>query len=225
MKNHASNAVAPGLDSWLKLMIGIGVIIVSTCTFFMHAFRQFILLPRGVTLTHGEVWELGAVAWSFFFVIYYVVKLPWTGHSTRDKYLAFLVCLGMPVATWFAIRSIVDHKYLIHFGWVVCIGLLFTVADTILWNSHGASQHGKMFRESWCVADLPLMVGCIVLFTFLYVDSDVEAPDVFLAGAISFQLLVSNVLFVMSQAGVIRRIWEKPKGPGAGSGKKKATAA
>src|SRR4029077_4164136 len=97
----------------------------------------------------------------------------------------------------------------LHFTFVLAIGVLFCVIDFSLFWWHSGIRH-KMFLETLWVADAPMIAGLLTLFLFqIYSKRVVQTSEmqVFLAGAISFQLIVSNVVFILSQFGVFRRIW------------------
>src|SRR5262249_27233658 len=113
-----------------------------------------------------------------------------------------------------AFIALFDHNFWKHFQFVIGISLCFGVADIILWKLHTDVECKRTFCESFYIGDLPALVAFGILFMYGTLHPDTESPHVFLAGAISFQLLASNVLFVMSQAGLIRNIWESPTDSG-----------
>lgn len=128
-----------------------------------------------------------------------------------------------------------------HFIFIIAIGMLFFLTDLVLWWKHQSPDPKKKFLESLWVADAPMLAALWILFVFQIRHNHPLFPgdlngdrkgvysaemETFLAGAISFQLIVSNVIFLLSQFGVFRRIWvpsnneprkepEQPRDPGA----------
>jgi hypothetical protein len=168
-------------------------------------------------LTHWQCWELVAVCWSLLFGAYYYFTFPFTKKDSTDRLMAGLLPLFTLALCLTAIRFLFWRPSGSgHFYCVLAIGSFFGVADWILWSRHTDRQHKKTFKESLFVADAPMLIGLIFLGLYqlihrAHTTAPGESMDAFLGGAISFQLIVSNVVFVFSQGGVFRKIWQEPK--------------
>jgi hypothetical protein len=162
----------------------------------------------GTQLSHSESWELGAITWSLLFGGYYYLTFPFLPRDRINRLVLLLLSLGTVTLCGAAGYSI--HSPM-HFVFVLAIGILFCMTDFILFWWHSGIRR-KMFLETLWVADAPMISGLLTLFCFQiyhrHLARTVEM-EVFLAGAISFQLIVSNVVFILSQFGIFRRIWSE----------------
>src|SRR5262249_31902654 len=172
--------------------------------------KQLVYEVLGMQLTHSESWELGAITWSLLFGGYYYLTFPFLPKDRVNRLILLALSVGtvtLCAAAGYSLRRPV------HFTFVLAIGILFCVIDFILFWWHIGERH-KMFLETLWVADAPMIAGLLTLFCFqIYSKHVVETSEmqIFLAGAISFQLIVSNVVFILSQFGIFRRIWIEGK--------------
>lgn len=178
--------------------------------------RRLGLRVLGVQLTHSESWELGAITWSLLFGFYYYVTFPFLPKDKLNRILLALLSLGT-VGLCGAAAFYLHHNSPRHFYYVLAIGVLFCSIDFILFWWHSGVRR-KMFLETLWVADAPMIAGLLTLLFFQIHHAEhivTTEMQTFLAGAISFQLIVSNVVFILCQFGVLRRIWLEPeKSPG-----------
>lgn len=159
-------------------------------------------------LSPSESWELGAITWSLIFGAYYYFTFPFLPKDRLNRVLLALLSLGTVALCGAAAYSLHEHSIL-HFRYVSAIGFLFCLTDFILFWWHQGDRR-RMFLESLWVADVPMIVGLATLLIFQIYHKGRETDNemqTFLAGAISFQLIVSNVVFILCQFGVLRRIW------------------
>ncbi len=161
-----------------------------------------------VQLSPSESWELGAITWSLLFGAYYYFTFPFLPEDRLNRVLMALLSLGTIALCGAAAYSLHEHSIL-HFRYVSAIGFLFCLTDFILFWWHQGNRR-RMFLESLWVADAPMIAGLATLLVFQIYHKSQETDremQTFLAGAISFQLIVSNVVFILCQFGVLRRIW------------------
>lgn len=170
--------------------------------------QEFVKWCLRVQLSPSESWELGAITWSLVFGAYYYFTFPFLPEDRLNRVLLALLSLGTVALCGAAAYSLHEHSAL-HFRYVSAIGFLFCITDFMLFWWHQGNRR-RMFLESLWVADAPMIAGLATLLVFQIYHTGHE-PDkemqTFLAGAISFQLIVSNVVFILCQFGVLRRIW------------------
>lgn len=220
---NAANALKP-LDQHnrnplalsLKEHFGLWVMTVSgTLLIFCFGFgnewnwmKVLALRALGVSLSPSESWELGAISWSLLFGIYYYFTFPFLPKDHLNRVLLAVLSIGTVTLCGAAAYSLHNHS-VIHFRYVSAIGFLFCVTDFVLFWWHQGDRR-KMFLESLWVADAPMIAGLATLLTFQIYHRNYGTGgemQTFLAGAISFQLIVSNVVFILCQFGVLRKIW------------------
>jgi hypothetical protein len=171
--------------------------------------KQLDIRVLGTQLTATESWELGAITWSLMFGAYYYFTFPSAPKDRINRLVAALLSLGTVALCGLAAYSLHTNNIPFHFRYVAAIGFLFCLTDFILFLCHTGDRR-KMFLESLWVADAPMIVGLVTLLFFQIYHKDqrqAQEMQTFLAGAISFQLIVSNVVFILCQFGVLRRIW------------------
>jgi len=174
--------------------------------------KQLDIRVLGTQLTATESWELGAITWSLMFGAYYYFTFPSAPKDRINRVVAALLSLGTVALCGLAAYSLHTNNIPFHFRYVAAIGFLFCLTDFILFLCHTGDRR-KMFLESLWVADAPMIAGLVTLLFFqIYHKDQRQAREMqtFLAGAISFQLIVSNVVFILCQFGVLRRIWSEP---------------
>jgi hypothetical protein len=174
--------------------------------------RQLGTRVFGVQLTLSESWELGAITWSLLFGAFYYFTFPFLPKERINRVLLALLSLGTVALCGAAVYSLHQHSAL-HFRFVLAIGVLFCTIDFMLFWWHSGVRR-KMFLETLWVADAPMVAGMLTLFCFQIYHSRhmiTSEMQTFLAGAISFQLIVSNVVFILCQFGVLRKIWLGPE--------------
>lgn len=173
--------------------------------------KQLDIRVLGTQLTATESWELGAITWSLMFGAYYYFTFPSAPKDRINRVVAALLSLGTVALCGLAAYSLHTNNIPFHFRYVAAIGFLFCLTDFILFLCHTGDRR-KMFLESLWVADAPMIAGLVTLLFFqIYHKDQRQAREMqtFLAGAISFQLIVSNVVFILCQFGVLRRIWSE----------------
>jgi hypothetical protein len=213
----------PEMDRWLWLMVILGVLTIAIFGFgvdtrpFQSVVRDFS--SRGWLISapswpphwdHWRSWEMGAVIWSILFGLYYYVRFPFVPNQASNKVICAVVVVGAVVPNVFAASFILNMKPpLFHVSAVMAASVFFTVADYLLYREHTNPRQKGSFFEGLLMADFPMTVGSAVLLLYLSFHSECENMDAFTGGAITFQLLASNVIFVLGQGGFIRWVWER----------------
>ena len=187
----------------LLLMTLAGILIVVLLIVKMDSLNDYF----GVAFEHSEWWEVGSILWTALFVIYYFLRLRLTGKVGVDKLVFALLLLGIVGSTVGAFAYLQSHHYRAHFLCVAGISCLFLIIDTLLYRHHTNHEYKTDYLQSCLLADGPESFALALLGIYLFLHwGHVSTLEAFLSGAISFQLLASNVIFVLIQAGVVRNM-------------------
>ena len=191
-----------GLDRVLLVVTVAGFVII-----LFFGFGKHLLNHPWPHLSHAEGWEAGAIWWTGLFLIYYGVKFGATGNIVVDK---LIIAIIIWLDTWLLRRAWETMgKADEHLPVVLGIGLCFCFIDFLSQKYHPIPRERKRSRESLYWADIPMVAAVVVLYAYLWVHRDTESPDVFVAGVISCQLLMSNAVFVVTEFGFLRSREEK----------------
>jgi WD40 repeat protein len=212
------------LDGWWWTMVVLGFLIIG---FFGFCFCidaplsstgvrwWHIVAPVQATHCTGQwrSWEIGAVIWSILFGIYYFVRFPLPNGTSIIKAMCLVVFIGATIPNMLAAYYILEFKPAVyHVFWVIVGALLFMFVDFWLFRELEHKRQRGSFLESLLMADLPVVVGLSFLLLYLFPHfkqgDNSESMEAFAGGAISFQLIASNVIFILSQGGFIRWVWE-----------------
>jgi len=184
---------------------------------------------------HWRSWEMGAVIWSILFGAYYYGRFP-SQSGAAIKTICLLVAAAATIPNILAACFILASMPVVfHVIAVMVGGGLFMLADCLLYRqldrqlppsspNHGGNKRKEIERrrfeierekrnylESLLVADAPMVVGLIILLLYLWAHHGQKESyaemEAFAGGAISFQLTVANVIFILSQGGFIRWLW------------------
>lgn len=202
-------------DKLLDITIYVGAVIIFVFGGCMHLLNYF-----GWNLQHSESWELGALLWTALFVVYYFFTLKLVGKNKPDKtIMVFLLAIvGLTVVAWVSLLR--WRHQIVRVLSVTGIGLFLMLTDRLLSKYQTNKTDRRAFRQSYLLAGVPMVIAYVVLNVYLVSDillhrvflhNDIEDPEVFFSGAISFQLLASNVIFVIIQKGMIKNVGKKPK--------------
>jgi hypothetical protein len=200
------------LDQVLLIVTVAGFVVIM---FF--GFGKHLLTHRWPNLTHAQGWEAGAIAWTGLFLLYYLFKTPRTPNVTVDKII--ILALG-GLNAWFGWEAwkSVGGKPLQHLKWVMGIAACFLFIDLMISIFHDDPAEKARSRASLFWADVPMVFSFIVLLIYLLVHGDTEAPEVFVAGVVACQLLISNAVFVVMEFGLLQ-----PPVPAIGNDKSQTT--
>ena len=198
-------------DLYLLTLMMIGTFIITMFGFGVHRW-----IPQ---LTHSQSWELGALSWTGIFALYYWFRLDSCVNDKAFKFAGLFVLLVLPglnlAAGYFLLsdrHSGREGHLSPHFLHVICvalIGLLLLGTDwMIARNSKTVRTKRQMYESVW-MADVPIVAAFVVLigFALLHQDcGDKDCPDLLLSGAVTFQLIASNVMFILLQFDVLERM-------------------
>jgi hypothetical protein len=183
----------------LIVVMGIGAGVIGFFGFDMHNTWWYSWVLPNTTLNHEQGWELGAIVWTAFFLIYYWIKLP--AKKMMHLKVAGPVVGASLVLCWLAFEIILKRLWggnpIFHIAVVMIIGGSLLVLD--LWLG--------MKKTAW-MADFPMLVGFGILSLFLLShasDTGVNKQElgVLVPGAIAFELIVSNILFFVVEWGFL----------------------
>jgi len=199
----------------LDAMIVSGAIIIITFglgTDWFDTLRLNDLFGRlGFDLRHHwKSWEFGALLWTLLFVIYYfvTVELDTKKHRAMVRVSLILLFASTLVA---AVSLLYLNRPFLHVISITGVGLFLMSTDGLLAQYLTPGTRKTEFWDSFLIAGIPTVCAYFVLLIYLALDSlhnkpsKIENPEIFISGAISFQLLASNVIFVILQKGWLRR--------------------
>ncbi|HXM36630.1 MAG TPA: hypothetical protein VN920_15655 [Pyrinomonadaceae bacterium] len=187
------------IDQVLLAVTVAGVLVIS---FF--GFGKHLLNHRWYDFSHAQGWEAGAIIWTGLFLVYYVVKFRFTKEPAADKVIIVAATWGCWQLLRWAWDSMRAEKPIEHVFYVWLIGACFFLIDLVMWWRHTDRKEKNLSRTSLIWADSPMVIAFLVLIAYLKLHPDTEDPKVFVAGVISCQLLISNVLFVVMEFGLLR---------------------
>jgi len=207
------------LDQVLLVVTVAGFIVILFFGFCKHLLSR--LFP---ILSHAQGWEVGAIGWTTLFLVYYLAKFKGTGAGKDDKKVEEgvhnlkLVVLALLYSAFLAAAWLTRAEPLWHVLVVMGIGICFCIGDRLSMNHNPDEDERRLSRASLHWADYPMVAAVFVLFLYLLLHRDAEYKEVFVAGVISCQLLISNAVFVVME-------FEWLQDPEAASGAERARAA
>jgi hypothetical protein len=194
------------LDQLLLIVTVAGFVVI-----IFFGFGKHLLTHKWFYLTHAEGWEAGAIWWTGLFLVYYLFKAPPTRNVTVDKIIIVILVAVNALLLWRAWKTI-GGKPLNHIPFVMGIAACFLLIDllsTIFRDDKDIEKPRSRASLFW--ADIPMVFSFLVLYAYLKLHRDTEAPEVFVAGVVACQLLISNAVFIVMEFGFLRL-------PGAASG-------
>lgn len=202
---HLTRALlaAPG-TSGVKFLDGVLLVVtvIGFVVILFFGFGKHLLSHPWPYLTHAEGWDAGAIIWTWAFLLYYMVKFRSTDNPAVDSFIKVLISVvssGLLVLAWKSMDRPTEH--------VVYVGLIavcFLVVDSLIVRFHPSPKEQYLSRASRKWADWPMVIAFVVLFLYLIAHPDTEAPEVFVSGVVSCQLLISNAVFVVMEFGLLR---------------------
>lgn len=203
-----------------QLFVGLlaGAVVVSVFGFSVDSINKLLawgplnrLLGWGThePLTHQQGWELGALVWSIAFATWFYMTFPVPQSALLMRLIPFLILVVM--GGLFVLNAafvLILKNETGHVLSILSIGVVFLVIDLIL-AFRADERHKKEFWGSVFIADIPIVGGMAVLALYQIVHSrSVEEAEMhsFVSGAVSFQLIFSNVLFALIRGGVFKKI-------------------
>jgi hypothetical protein len=182
-----------------------GVLIVVTLLGFVvigfFGFGKHLLSNPWPYLTHAEGWDMGALIWTGFFLLYYTWKFPLTNVRMVDKAIISVIgwcSLPLIFAAALTMKNPVWHVF-----YVWLIGVVFFFIDFLLWKRHPVAEERELSKTSLLWADTPMVVSFLVLLMYLLYHRDTE-HEMFVSGIVSCQLLISNAVFIVTEFGLFQ---------------------
>ena len=197
-------------DVPLLLLMMAGTLIILFFGFGLH--------QRLPALTHSQSWELGALCWTAVFGLYYWFRLGDISNQNAFRLAGLLILTLLPALNLIAAAFLwydkqgEEHSLPFHFLHVICvalIGVVLLLTDWMLARYSKRVEQKRALYESVWVADIPIVAAFMVLIGFAALHQpcgDKDCPDLLLSGAITFQLIASNVLFILLQFDVLESI-------------------
>jgi len=183
------------LTSRLGIVSLLGITVIGCFGFGVHHLGWLARLHLS-GLDHEQGWEVAAILWTAVAANYYFNNQPTS--VGRIRTVAYLLCLGAILAfvtLWTVTADAASTKQPLHLVLVTGIAVILVVVDVVLgkWDA--------------LVADVPMLIAFVVLIAFVFCHAnESENPGTLISGAITFQLIVSSVLFVGIEAGLLKRI-------------------
>jgi len=195
-KLSADKARESRLDRLLLVVAIAGIVVI-----LFFGFGKHLLTHPLPTLTHAGGWEAGAIGWTWLFLIYYIIKFTPTKQPTVAYYVGFLyaVTFVLPIPALWTIK-----KPNIHIIVVWLIAVFLAIIDSLISKKHDDPNERDRSRASLIWADIPMVIALPVLLLYLLIHKDTENPDIFVAGVVSCQLLVSNSVFIVMEFQLLR---------------------
>jgi hypothetical protein len=202
-------------DKSLLVFSVIGFVIILFLGFGKH------LLSRVVPyLSHTAGWEVGALIWTWLFILYYFLKATLTGEWIDRIILLFAVGGGtfMVVKALGTLDKPISHLifvFLASFIVMLCNAFLVWFYNRKILHIDNRIQSGQIQEAeirmeilrlekerrisgtSFWWADVPMVISFAILLLYLLVHRDTEDKEVFVSGVVAFQLLISNVIFMV----------------------------
>jgi hypothetical protein len=185
------------LDQVLLNVTIAGVVII-----IFFGFGKHLLTHRWYQLSHAQGWEAGAIWWTGFFLVYYLIKFKPTGNFNLDKVIFFVAGI-LSGLLWWKAKASIGEQSLWHIIFVIGIAACFLIIDLLGLRHEDPMERGRS-RASLTWADIPMVFAFLVLLTFLWLHQDTEAREVFVAGVIACQLLISNAVFIVMEFGILQ---------------------
>ena len=185
------------LDGVLVVVTVIGFVVIGFFGFGKH----FLSHPFPY-LTHAEGWDIGAVIWTGFFLLYYTWKFPFTNVRVVDKAIISILGWGSLPLIYLAAYTIKLKEPTLHVFFVWLIGIVFFCIDFLIWKRHPIREEQELSRTSLIWADTPMVIAFAVLLLYMLYHRDTE-HEVFVAGIVSCQLLISNAVFIVTEFGLL----------------------
>jgi hypothetical protein len=195
------------LSTWIVMLAGIVILFGFENEQVEPVVRR--IFGKECHVNNYACWELGALVWNAVFAIYFYLKVPTTDNLLVEKFTPLAVLVGVGGFTFMALRTLVladDPGQ--HVFYVLLIGIVFLIVDMIHARKQKEARDRFEFVQCLLLADLPTVPALAVLYYFQQSrPGELDKLDIFLSGAISFQLIASTLIFACIQAGVFNKVF------------------
>lgn len=195
---RSGKPVVKVLDRVLLVVTVAGFVVI-----FFFGFGKHLLNHKLPYLTHAQGWEAGAIGWTTLFLFYYLAKFRASGKVDVHILAMLIIGISYVVLLGLACYTLYVGEPRLHVVCVMLIGGCFCLIDSLSMKHHEDDYERKLSRASLRWADIPMVASVFVLLVYLLIHRDAEAPEVFVSGVISCQLLISNAVFVVMEFGLL----------------------
>lgn len=214
----------------LGVMAVIGVVVIG----FVMKFSETMMSPDGIApegwlhekicVEHiWDIWDIAAAIWALCFAFYYVCDYKIQGVGIYDKPvlifvalfgtimpIVILLCLLVTIGDTYkfaALANIIpENRRQVAILVTFLLSVFYFFLDGFLARFHNNEESRLGYKEACLLADIPIVVTSLILLLWLYLYSG-DDWTTFASGLAGFQLLSSNIIFVMTQAGFLRKIY------------------
>lgn len=176
-----------------------GIIIMLFCFIDGHfgIFKSFLS-----HYAYWEIWEAGSLSWTTLFIIVFYFFFLGSMHDDRAERLVrgfsvVTMLLLIVVAVCIFVRSWAMPPF-VHSGCVLAIIIFLSVTDLLIAKLNADANQRRNFMESVIFGDIPVVVAMAIVAAYHWTHADIQP---FFSGAITFQFMLSNVVFVLVQGG------------------------
>jgi outer membrane protein OmpA-like peptidoglycan-associated protein/ABC-type nitrate/sulfonate/bicarbonate transport system substrate-binding protein/ABC-type amino acid transport system permease subunit len=178
---------------------------------------EWLRLYPPADLQPWDYWEIGALLWSAFTSVMFYLFTPEIDQSHFGEFgrsfpinraYSGLLLFVMFVLHYGAVRTLFARRLGEHLVWLILIGLAFGLIDAL---NYFLRKHLKEKIEavhSFLFADLPMIITFVIFLFFEAKYGRDKDTEVFLSGAISFQLFTATLIFAIIQGGVRSQVAE-----------------
>ena len=200
-KQQANEIIELKTLKWIKCF-GLFLLII--------AFIPSLLLSTRICQNIWEVWEFLSILWSLSFVIYYWEEYTSMGDFKNDRIVITFVVLSrlIPIA---ALILLLLHKVLWHLLLAVSLSFLYFFLDYFVSKNHSDENEKRIYKASFFLADVPTVLTNVLILVWLFVFAIPNEWEIFAGGVIAAQLITCNLIFIVTQSGILRDIWKPAK--------------
>lgn len=201
----------------LRWEIRIGIFVALVCISAPWALKlqsHFDLHWLPLSLDPLKSWDYGALIWTATFCVYYYIYFTQQKQNERPIPHAVVVIALTPLFCILGVVLLLKEHWVWHAFVVLLVAALLLLTDWILYADYNKSvrteNHANRAKRNVLLADLPVVVSLLVLLVSAggcYLSGELER-DVgeFLGGVFAFQLLTSNVIFVLIESELFERL-------------------
>src|ERR1700749_1418210 len=154
-----------------------------------------------------QVWDVAAALWSLSFFFYYFIEFTSTRSQWLDKTLLLILILssvGVPAAIFYFLLWVYNPVGAIYS--TIGLNFVYLFIDGVLAFRPPGLDRQRSYQEAFWLADAPIVLSNLAFVVWLQFHQEPNWA-VFASGMVGFQLLSCNIIFVITQTGIVRAIW------------------
>jgi hypothetical protein len=166
--------------------------VVAGSTVFLF---QFGFAAGSDGVADPKSWVQGTLLWNMLLLVYYtlvnlrVLSVLWT---------RILLILSLLAAIWTTIRLLnPGHDAEGEIAWAVVIGAILATMDAIVWYTAPDCEEREIAGSMFLMADVPMTLTFLILGAYLVKAKPTFDTQVFVSGAIAFQLFCNKITFIL----------------------------